>query len=103
MIRYSNKIKSKYLSIVRRLGKNRSIVAIARNLLEIIYTMLRKGEDFVDNMDGLTERKIKSMQARSMNPGPVRRLEDLLDSVKKDGTKFKKKKMMGGASKELFS
>jgi len=98
-------MKSKYLSIVRRLGKNRSIVAIARNLLEIIYTMLKKGEDFVDNMDGLTERKIKSMQARSMNPAPVRRLEDLLDSVKKrkDGTKFKKKKMIGGAPKELFS
>jgi transposase len=105
VIRYSKKMKSKYLSIVRRLGKNRAIVAIARNLLEIIYTMLKKGEDFVDNMDGLTERKIKSMQARSMNPGPVRKLEDLLDSVKKrkDGTKFKKKKMMGGTPKELFS
>jgi len=83
VIKYSKKMKSKYLSIVRRPGKNRSIVAIARNLLEIIYTMLKKGEDFVDNMDGLTERKIKSMQARSMNPGHVRKLEDLLDSVKK--------------------
>ena len=32
-IRYSKKMKAKYLSLVRRLGKNRAIVAIARFIL----------------------------------------------------------------------
>jgi len=105
VIRYSKKMKSKYLSIVRRLGKNRAIVAIARILLEIIYTMLKKGEDFVDEIDTLTERKIKSMQVRAVNTSPVRKLEDLLDFTgkRKDETKFKKKKMIGGVPEELFS
>jgi hypothetical protein len=36
-------MKMKYLSIVRRTGRNRAIVAIARILVETIYVMLSKG------------------------------------------------------------
>ena len=52
-IRYSKRMKAKYLSIVRRLGKNRAIVAIARILLECIYVMLTKNIEFEDNIDSL--------------------------------------------------
>ena len=41
-------LKKKYLSMVRRLGKNRAIVAIARFLVEIIHTMLSRGQEFID-------------------------------------------------------
>ena len=54
VVKYSDRMRRKYLSLVRRLGKNRAIVAIARILLETIYTMLKKGEHFVDQIDTLT-------------------------------------------------
>ena len=60
-IRYSKRMKAKYLGLVRRLGKNRAIVAIARILLECIYVMLTKNIEFEDNIDSLTERKMKAM------------------------------------------
>ncbi|MFG1555421.1 MAG: IS110 family transposase [Thermoplasmataceae archaeon] len=43
LIKYSRKMKMKYLSIVRRTGRNRAIVAIAGILVETIYVMLSKG------------------------------------------------------------
>ena len=57
----SKKMRPKYLSIVRRVGKNRAIVGIARILAEIIFTMLRNNSEFMDRIDSLTERKMKSM------------------------------------------
>ena len=41
LIKFTKKFKSKYLSIVRRLGKKRSIIATAKILVELIYTMLK--------------------------------------------------------------
>ena len=76
VIKYSRRMRSKYLSLVRRTGKYRAIVAIARHLLEIIYTMLSKRVEFVDNIDGLTQRKIKAMSERSRNPRAFRELEE---------------------------
>ena len=69
VIKYSKRMRSKYLSLVRRLGRNRSMVAIARILLETIFVMLKKGVDFIDQIDSLTERKIKSMEKRTENKG----------------------------------
>ena len=46
VIKYSQKLKKKYLNIVKRLGKNRAIVAIARLLIEIMYAMLPRGWGF---------------------------------------------------------
>ena len=48
LIKYTKKFRSKYLSIVRRLGKKRSIIAIARILAETVYTMLKNNVKFVD-------------------------------------------------------
>ena len=54
VIKYSDRLKRKYLSIIKRLGKNRAIVAIARILIETIYTMLKNGTEFIDRIDSLT-------------------------------------------------
>ena len=72
MIKYTKKFRSKYMSIVRRLGKKRSIIAIARILAETIYAMLKNNVKFVDQ-----ERK------KMVNPDELyfKKLEDL--SMKK--------------------
>ena len=69
LIKYTKKFKSKYLSIVRRLGKKRSIIAIARILAETIYSMLKNNVKFVDQ-----ERK------EMLNPDELyfKKLEDLV-------------------------
>ena len=48
LIKFTRKFKSKYLSIVRSLGKKRSIIAIAKILAETIYAMLKNNVKFVD-------------------------------------------------------
>ncbi|WMT45202.1 MAG: IS110 family transposase [Cuniculiplasma divulgatum] len=82
VIKYSERMRKKYLSLVRRLGKNRAIVAIARILLETIYTMLKKGEHFVDQIDTLTERKIASMRSRAVKPSQTITLEDRMNVLR---------------------
>ena len=66
-IKRSRRLRAKYLSIVRRVGRNRAIVAIARILAELIFTMLKNNSEFIDKIDSLTERKMKSMSQRAMN------------------------------------
>ena len=95
VIKHSKRLKSKYLSIVRRIGKKRAIVAIARILLEMIYTMLKKGEDFVDEIDALTERKMNSMRVRAQNTSLIKKLDEVMN--------FIKKKRIRGSPNELFS
>ena len=68
MIRHSKRFRSKYFGIVLRPGKNLAIVVIARMLVEITHTMLKKYEDFFDEIDDLTERKTNSMRVRTENP-----------------------------------
>ena len=82
VIKYSEKMRKKYLSLVRRLGKNRAIVAIARILLEIIYTMLKKGEDFVDKIEPLTERKKAAMMSRAVKPAQIITVEDRMNELR---------------------
>ena len=66
-VKRSVKMKKKYLSIVRRVGKNRAIVAVARILAEIIFTMLKNNSEFMDRIGSLTERKMKSMNQKAMD------------------------------------
>ena len=90
VIKYSERMKRKYLSLVRRLGKNRAIVAIARILIEIIYTMLSRGTEFIDRIDALTERKMAAMRSRAIRPSNIREIEDRMNdlmSVKKERQK----------------
>ncbi len=66
-IKRSRKLRAKYLSLVRRIGRNRAKVAITRILAELIFTMLKNSSEFVDKIDSLTERKMKSMSQKAMN------------------------------------
>ena len=88
-------MRSKYLSNVRRFEKKKAIVAIARILIEMIYTMLKKDEDFVDEIDALAERKMNSMRVRAENPSLVKKLDEVMN--------FIKKKRIRDSPNELFS
>lgn len=94
-IKKSKKLRSKYLSIVRRVGKNRAIVAVARILAEIIYSMLKNGEEFIDKIDSLTERKMISMSQKARN---AKASEDIVQSVK-----ILREKLIIKSSEHLFS
>ena len=74
LIKYTKKFKSKYLSIVRRLGKKRSIIAIARILAETIYSMLKSNVKFVDqerketiNPDELYFKRLEELSLKKIN------------------------------------
>ncbi len=58
MIEYSKRMRSKYLSLVKRLGKNRAIFAITRILLESIFIKLSRKKEF-DNIMGKSQPNIK--------------------------------------------
>ena len=82
VIKYSERMKRKYLSLVRRLGKNRAIVAIARILMETIYTMLTKGTEFIHRIDALTERKMAAMRSRAVKPSQTFTVEDRMNELR---------------------
>jgi hypothetical protein len=67
---------------VRRLGKNSAIVAIARILMETIYTMLSRGTEFTDRIDPLTERKMGAMRSREVKPSQVITVEDRINELR---------------------
>ncbi len=82
VIKYSKRMRNTYLSLVRRIGKNRAIVAIARILLEKIFIMLKKGEEFIDNIDTLTEGKIRTMEERAKDAKRAMRNIDIHKTIK---------------------
>ena len=84
VIKYSNKMRKKYLSLVRRVGRNRAIVAIARVLLETIYVMLTREEEFVDRIDDLTERKMKSMSERAKHEVRGKDLDEAIKFIREE-------------------
>lgn len=94
-IKRSKRLRLKYLSIVRRLGKNRAIVAIARILAELIYTMLKNGTEFIDKIDSLTERKMKAM---SLKASCAKATDNLGQSIK-----LIRRSMLSNSSEQLFS
>ena len=62
------------MSIVRRLGKKRSIIAIARILAETIYSILKNNVKFVDqerketiNPDELYFRRLEELSLKKIN------------------------------------
>ena len=74
LIKFTKKFKSKYLSIVRRLGKKRSIVAIARILAETIYAMLKNNVRYIEkermepvNPDELYFKRHEELSLKKIN------------------------------------
>jgi len=94
-VKRSKKLWSKYLSIVRRVGKNRAIVAVARILAEIIFTMLKNNSEFMDRIDSLTERKMKSMNQKVMD---AKASYNIAQSVK-----LIRERLLTKSSEQLFS
>ena len=94
-IRRSNRFRAKYQGIVRRVGRNRAIVAIARILAETIYSMLKKGMEFIDGVDSMTEKKIKSMVSRASS---AKKNADVTRSIK-----LLREKRLRGSPVKLFS
>ncbi|MGC8618759.1 MAG: hypothetical protein ACP5UZ_08535, partial [Thermoplasmata archaeon] len=94
-IKKSRKLRAKYLSIVRRVGRNRAIVAIARILAEHIFTMLKNNTEFIDKIDSLTERKMKSISQMATN---AKASESIADSVR-----LIREKLLTKSSERLFS
>ena len=82
VIKYSDRLKRKYLSIVKRLGKKRAIVAIARILIETIYTVLVNDKEFIDRIDALTEGRMVSMRSRASKPHRIPRIEDRMNNLR---------------------
>ena len=78
-IQRSKRLRAQYLSMVRRVGRNRAIVAIARILAELIFTMLKNNKEFIDKIDSLTERKMKSMAEKAKD---AKASESIAESVK---------------------
>ncbi len=56
-----------FRKLKKRIGRNRSIIAVARKLAVIIYKMLEKKKEFVEEhaFKTLKEKKLKNMAARS--------------------------------------
>ncbi|MEM3858846.1 MAG: hypothetical protein QW478_05510, partial [Candidatus Micrarchaeaceae archaeon] len=80
-----------------RVGKNRAIVAIARILIETVFSMLSTGHEFIDNIDSLTERRMKSMSQRTNSARNANRYTNIQDAIK-----LIKDNRLRGSSKEFF-
>ena len=59
--------KTAYRRLKKRIGRNRSIIAMARKLAVVIYNMLAKKKEFVEEhaFKTLKEKKLKNMEVRS--------------------------------------
>ena len=47
-----------------------------------IHTMLKKGTEFIDRIDALTERKIIAMRSRAVKPSQISTIEDRMDELR---------------------
>ncbi|WP_171970443.1 hypothetical protein [Cuniculiplasma divulgatum] len=71
VIKYSNRMKRKYLGIVKRLWKNRAIIAIVRILLDIIYTISTNRKEFISKIAQLREKKMNIMRSRTIRKSKI--------------------------------
>lgn len=55
---YAKEFKNKYEELKIRKGSGRSIVAIARKMIELTYHLLRKGEKYKYMPDNILKRKL---------------------------------------------
>ena len=73
LIKFTKKFRSKYMGIVRTLGKKRSIIAIARILAETIYAMLKNNVRYIEkerkeavNPDELHFKKLEELSLKKI-------------------------------------
>ena len=100
-IKYTRKFRVKYNKIVKRLGRKRSIVAVARMLIETIYAMLKSGKEFVDIEKDGDSKAVKADDSKapvnSMNTAYYQKLLQMKDR------KIKKMKLASGFKPNLMA
>ena len=67
---------------------NEKNLRIAGHLLEVMYAMLTKHVEFVDNMDSPTKRKIAAMSVRHRNPHRVREMEESIRILRENSLRW---------------
>jgi transposase len=87
-------IRAKYLKLMRvpedqstSIQKAKAVVAIARHMLEIVWCMLSRGEDFRRLQKGVPDKKMKSLKNRiKAYPSPIkaRLVEQVSTTLEKD-------------------
>lgn len=84
-----------FRKLKKRIGRNRSIIAVARKLAVIIYKMLEKKKEFVEEhaFKTLKEKKLKNMAARSVISHRFSR-DDMENVIKEAGIHSKSTRLL---------
>ncbi|MCL4345161.1 MAG: IS110 family transposase [Candidatus Thermoplasmatota archaeon] len=95
LIKLSPTFKRVYRKMKKRIGRNRSIIAVARKLAIVIYNMLEKKKGFVEEhaFKTLKEKKLKNMAARSAISHGFSR-EDMENVIKDIGIHSKSTRLL---------
>ena len=65
--RFDPRFRSFYERYSKRKSGKKAVVAVAHEMIRIVFYMLRNGEAYRGEMKGVTERKLKSMERRALN------------------------------------
>lgn len=88
--RYPGKLRARHQRLSRRRGSKIATVASARRLLQIIYCMLKTGEEYRDSIPVLADRKYKEMDARASK----RENEEIKAPPTRPSLRFKDKEVL---------
>jgi transposase len=62
LIKLSPRFKKIYLRLVRRLGKKKALIALARRFATMIYEILKTKKPYIESFEELYVRKLKKME-----------------------------------------
>ncbi|MGC9073978.1 MAG: hypothetical protein ACP5H0_07490, partial [Caldisericum sp.] len=62
LIKLSPTFKKMYMKLVRRLGKNKAIIAVARKFATMIYIVLKTKTQYMEGFEALYNRKLRKMK-----------------------------------------
>jgi len=65
--RFDPRLRSFYERYSKRKGGKKAVVAVAHEMIRIIFYMLKRGEAYRGEDRKVTERKLKSMERRALN------------------------------------
>jgi transposase len=65
--RFDPRLRSFYQRYSKRKGGKKAVVAVAHEMIRIVYFMLKKGETYRGENKEVTERKLKSMERKALN------------------------------------
>lgn len=65
--RFDPRLRSFYERYSQRRGGKKAVVAVAHEMIRIVFFMLKRGEAYRGENRGMTERKLKSMERKALN------------------------------------